>query len=489
MRKSPFQLMFADDNSVLLHNRVTFSQLEQLDWQQVSYLVLDAADLDEAYAALVRLRLHALPQVYLRPVVFVASAAQTDAWQWQAADAIIDNDEDKVPDVLAVAEKLEGINRWIDGLAVNDGVIDSNLPVKILRLLASRQLDAEPVATSTLHSGFVYPILQPLFTLQDTGPMQMLAYLEEQRLLSPSLFERAHFCIHCDSAFLNFKETCVECGSQDLDTLELVHHFHCAYTADMSRFKRGGDSLVCPKCDKHLRHIGVDYDKPSMVNKCRVCQHVSQDANVVAKCFHCGCSTATELLDVRRVNRYKLTSVGVNAAYYGLQTYFSNLLEETLQLVSLREFELISNIEAARISRYRKSHSALAVVRIVGLDKIHFELGSKSKQVFTELAAIFKAILRETDIITAYNESIFAILMTETSKANADLALGRLNQAVTRLFSENLKRPSDIQLEAVDVEPALQVKAVLEAFLSKEHARLHSNQDAAHADAEPQLPA
>lgn len=466
MKKSPFQLIFADTNTVLLPDSVTLAELDKTNWQQVSYLAIDATNLSDAYVALEKLRQYGLPSVYLRPVVFVFANAKSDSWQWQAADAIIEKDSDGAFDWFALSEKLESINLWIDTLPTFERVVDGNLQVKVLRLLASRKIGAKPIATSDIYNGYVYPALQPFFTRHDMGPIQMLAFLQEQKLISPTLFDRAHFCIHCDSAFLNFKETCVECGSHDLDVVELVHHFKCAFTADISRFKQGRDNLVCPKCDKQLQHIGVDYDKPSVVNKCRICQHVGQDANVVAKCFHCNCTTDSKFLELRRINNYELTSVGLNAAFYGLQTYFTNILEAELQLVSLREFELFINIEAARISRYAKSQSALAIVRFVGLDKIHFELGSKAKQVFSELASIFKSILRETDVITAYNESVFVILMTETSKEKADLALDRLNKAVEKLFSENFDSALNMQIQAFNVEPELQVKRTLEAFLS-----------------------
>ena len=34
---------------------------------------------------------------------------------------------------------------------------------------------------------------------------------------------------------------------------------------------RGGD-LVCPKCNRQLRHIGVDYEKPSKLFTCFNCE-------------------------------------------------------------------------------------------------------------------------------------------------------------------------------------------------------------------------
>lgn len=467
MNKTPLQLTFAKTNRALLQNNVSLAEFEQVNWHQVSCLLIDASDIEAAYAALVKLRQSSIPQVYLRPVVFVSPFNMPTGWLWQAADALVTHQGEGELNVSLLPDNLEIINRWIENLPRLEGVADGHLQVKILRLLASRQATAEPVTTPNNYSGYVYPLLQPIFSVQDMGPLQILSFLEQQNLLSATLFDRAHFCIHCDSAFLNFKETCVSCGSHDLDVVELVHHFNCGFTADITRYKTATDALLCPKCDKHLRHIGVDYDKPSVVNKCLVCQHVSQDGNVVAKCFNCRSTTEAKFLDIRRINSYKLTSVGLNAAYYGLQTYFTNILESELQLLSLREFELFSNIESARISRYGKSQSAFAIVRFVGLDKIHVELGSKAKQVFSELAGIFKAILRETDVITAYNESVFAILMAETSKENADLALGRLKKAVDQLFTENFDRALDMQMLALAVVPELQVRTALEQFLNQ----------------------
>ncbi len=467
MMKQPLQLVFAQNNRSLLQATTTFESLDKVDWQQVSCLLLDATDISTAYAALVKLRQNSLPHCYLRPVVFVANTERQSGWQWHSADAVLVLQGEHQLDPALVPEQLEMINRWIDNLPLQEREADGHIQVKVLRLLASRQSTAEPQATSTHYHGYVYPLLEPVFSIQDMGVMQTLGFLEQQNLLSATLFDRAHFCIHCDSAFLNFKETCVACGSHDLDVVELVHHFSCGFTADITRFKARGDALICPKCDKHLRHIGVDYDKPSTVNKCRLCQHVSQDGNVVAKCFNCDCSTEARFLDVRRINSYKLTSVGLNAAFYGLKTYFTDILENELQLLSLREFELFANAEAARIARYGKSQSALAVVRFVGLDKIQMELGSKAKQIFTELADIFKSILRETDIITAYNESMFAILMPETSQNNAALALNRLQKAVEQLFSENFDRSLDIQQHALAVTSELQVRDALERFLNQ----------------------
>ncbi|GHE88330.1 diguanylate cyclase domain-containing protein [Thalassotalea profundi] len=466
MNKQPVQLIFADTNHHYLSSKTNWHDLLALDWEQVSYIAIDASDIDDAYEALLRIRQLGSANIYLRPLIFISRESKELSWKWKAADGVINFKNEAQIDWSFWAEQVESYNRWIKKLTDEDESVDGHLTVKILRMLVSRNLIAEPLATTDMVSGFIYPKLQPFFTLKDMGVVQMLAYLEKQQLLIPSFIDKAHFCNHCDSAFLNFKETCPQCHSHDLETLELIHHFKCAHTADITQFKQNDGSLVCPKCDQTLTHIGVDYDKPSTVNKCRTCSYVGQDSEVVAQCYQCGKKTNSEHLEVRRINRYNISSIGINAAYYGLDTYFTNILETELQLLSLREFELFTNIEAARIERYKKSESSLAIVQLIELEKVYLALGSKAKQVFSELASIFKAVFRESDVITAYNESIFAVLMTETSKDSADIALNRLSESVKQLFSQNFDSLQEVSTKSILVNAELDIKRVLDNFLN-----------------------
>lgn len=466
MNKQPLQLVYADSNDNYVTNTVSWSQLKSIDWQHVSFITLDAFDLDRAFQMLQKIRQHESADVYLRPVVFILPD-EPHTWLAHSADTYVVAQNNNEINWQACQEQLESINLWIDNLATKGEAPDSQLAIKVLRMIASRKGAAEPIATSDIKNGFIYPKLQALFTLQDQGAFQMLQFLEQQKLVSPTLVDRAHFCIHCDSAFLNFKEICSACQSHDLEVLELIHHFKCAHTADILQFKKPDGSLVCPKCDGYLRHIGVDYDKPSTVNKCQVCGHVGQDSEVIAQCYQCNRKMPSELLEIRRINEYTITSVGLNAAYYGLTTYFTNILKSEMQLLSLKEFELFVEVESARITRYKKSESSIALVRFNELESIYLQLGTKAKDVFAELALIFKAVFRESDVITAYNESIFVILMTETSKHNAELALSRLSDSAKQLFTENFNSEHNMIADAIAINGEVDVKKILEAFLDK----------------------
>lgn len=280
----------------------------------------------------------------------------------------------------------------------------------------------KPVMTIRRSVGYVYSILEPLFESHGIGVLDTLSFFNSQSLLNEMFSTKAHFCGHCGSAFLNFKETCPDCSSDDLSIDELVHHFKCAYTAELFDFLQG-EKLVCPKCERTLRHIGIDYDKPSTISHCNQCNHRFQETVVMTDCYGCGRSAEPTNQDVRQISNYSITAIGQTAAYYGLDVLFTNILENEMQLYSANAFRNFYCVEAARMARYKISESSLAMINFVGLDNLYINLGRKAAQIFVELSAIFKAVFRESDVITAHNESIFFVLMTETSFDNANRAI------------------------------------------------------------------
>ncbi|WP_448556099.1 TackOD1 domain-containing metal-binding protein [Thalassotalea montiporae] len=464
----PVQFISSQNDTEFLSNTIREEELDNYDWSSCSFIAIDATEQSKAYSALQTIRQHKLAKLYLRPVLFITRDGQPLSWKLNAADGAISSSPGQVINSIDWENHFYDINNWINNIVEDEASPENNLPIRILRMMASRNMLAEPIKTAENSNGFVYPQLQALFKAQDMGTLQMLAILEQQNLIAPKLIDRAHFCNHCDSAFLNFKEICAKCDSHDIETLELVHHFKCSHTAEITQFKSTQEGLHCPKCDTHLRHIGVDYDKPSTVIKCNECSYVGQDSKVIAQCYQCSRTVDSELLDVRRINSYKATSVGINAAYYGLTTYFTDILESEMQLLTLKEFELVVDIEGARIKRYKKSESTLAIIQLVDLDTIYLSLGNRAKQVFTELAEIFKSVFRESDAITAYNESVFTVLMTETSKENADIAIERLKNSTEMLFAQNFNREQQISFSTSTINGEQDVKQMLENFLDSE---------------------
>jgi len=155
MNKLPLQLRIADTDRTVLKSNTTLAQLEQVNWQQVSCLLIDASDITAAYTMLGQLRQHSEPAVYLRPVVFVTPGKTNSDWRWQAADAVVLHQGDTLFDSEKLPDALKTINNWIEKLPVVKSGTDGHLQIKLLRLLASRQAGAEPVTTSDNFCGYV----------------------------------------------------------------------------------------------------------------------------------------------------------------------------------------------------------------------------------------------------------------------------------------------------------------------------------------------
>ena len=466
MKQAYYILTPGDTTAPRFMTALELSSLHNAAADDVAYWVVDG-DADNLFDTLHSLRTSQNPFIYLRPIVSLITTKSRRSPPSQADHTLLKADFDQ-----EVAKKListfQPINHWIEHLPAASGTADRNIALRLLRFMASRDQEFSPQMSSSHPHGFLYPTLEPMFAIRDIGTIETLQYLTGQRLLQGRFFKQAHFCSSCQSAFLNFEEQCPHCRSGNLRIDELVHHFKCAYTGELSEFQLG-NQLVCPKCEQALRHIGVDYDKPSIIYHCNDCSHSFQDPSVSSSCYHCGHTASPEDQINRIIEHYTVTSLGQNAAIYGMESLFSNILSSDLQLTNETVFKDYLRLEVARISRYKVSTTTLVMVNIEALDEIYIKLGSKARDVFQELSAVFKSILRTSDVITAINETLFLILMTETSATNAERALERLQQGVSELMKNNLDISPVFESRTEQLAPDTDVAELLETFLREKN--------------------
>lgn len=179
----------------------------------------------------------------------------------------------------------------------------------------TRQRDIRPILYPKSHTGYCYPRLEVFFVDPEK------AFKESRRLLRKAnknswlrrhYVDTCHLCNACSGGFLNYREICPKCQSHNLRSRTLIHHFRCAHVAIQQDFIKG-DHLICPKCSKELRNLGVDYDKPGQVFKCKGsnCQHEFQNAPVAAYCVNCKTQQPSEELLVKKVYRFEITGEGL----------------------------------------------------------------------------------------------------------------------------------------------------------------------------------
>jgi hypothetical protein len=82
-------------------------------------------------------------------------------------------------------------------------------------------------------------------------------------------------CPICGDVDLSLNVYCPNCNSQDLLKVDIVIHYECHYTDDISAFRRP-EGLTCPLCEKPLKVVGVDYGRPGIRYKCNNCLNVFQ---------------------------------------------------------------------------------------------------------------------------------------------------------------------------------------------------------------------
>jgi GGDEF domain-containing protein/predicted Zn-ribbon and HTH transcriptional regulator len=261
--------------------------------------------------------------------------------------------------------------------------------------------------------------------------------------LDRRLTDKVHLCPSCGWHTLNFVEVCPRCRSLDIEIENVIHHFACAYVGPWSEFKKGVD-LVCPKCNDVLRHLGMDYERPSDTYVCRGCGYVFTDSAVEGHCFRCKNVASAPQLSAQNVYEYMPNPKSSRAVEYGrIQGLdLQSVLFEERSRTFRRDF-LIFEIdrEIYRARRY-KSPLSLALIAIQGMEagaKIHGATGLAEirREVFEHIAST----LRDLDVVSAVNDGWAAVLLPETPLAAATTVTQRLKRSVSDFQSVNLAGP------------------------------------------------
>ncbi|MFQ5561740.1 MAG: diguanylate cyclase domain-containing protein, partial [Nitrospinota bacterium] len=385
------------------------------------------------------IRLKSSPGVYLKPIVLVTSNPEDTLKHDGVFDGVLRFQEMSEFSFQKIVDLSISVNSKIEQLP-SLSLKDTNIGLKVLRFLYVRSCSISPVRTILTGTGYSYPGIDFFFEGRDGSLFKVLDFLEGQSVISGSFFEKSHFCNQCHSAFLNFQEVCPHCKSADLQVEDLIHHFACAHVGASTEYKKGSKN-ICPKCDKELRHVGVDFDKPSIVYTCSPCGHTSQDPEITTTCFNCARKTSPENLLQLTVKKYSLTSLGKSAALHGMDSLFSAVLKKNMPTIPIDSFKSFLAVEIQRIKRYKKSTSTIIMVHFPDLNKIYLDFGSKSADIFFELSVALKAVFRESDMITSLTDSLFLSILVETPTEGADRALGRVHEHAEKLFKEKIGHP------------------------------------------------
>lgn len=297
----------------------------------------------------------------------------------------------------------------------------------------------KPVGDLNSAIGYTYPELSINFnSSEEPQVLEVLEWADREGLIWPDFYERVYLCNNCSSGYMSYREVCPHCNSANSKTEDLIHHFPCAYIGPISDFQNKIDnSLTCPKCNKTIRHIGIDYDKPSVIHHCNNCDQNYQDAFVKAKCMSCEQDNDVQYLVPKSVNIYKLTRKGRSAATSG---FLSSSLEvdEIFGTINMQTLKIMLHYELERIKEAAMQKTSIALVTLENIFELYNKIGKKAERnLLEELVGVIRENIKSSDVIAFESSSTLYLMLTNTSSENADQKLKNLSILTENLVKKN----------------------------------------------------
>ncbi len=402
-------------------------------------LVLDFTEREECKKTLRSIRKSNIESIYLLPIFILSIVDVKDAEVKELSDGIVQTIQ---PESLSAF--IDGVKRkrkQLKPFTVNPE-INRHL-IKTLRFAFTRDRVLNPIKDRNSIIGYTYPILS--LSLEEEQAKSEINAIEEaldKEFFQPEFVDRMHLCGNCYGGFLNYKETDPVSGSANLVTESLVHHFSCAYIGPQSDFIRG-DQMVCPKCNKTLRHIGVDYDKPSVMYRSLDNDNYFQEPEMKAECMNCGLQNEIEGLVQYDVFNLTLTDKGIQEA---IQPKGSQSSKEIVYngYITYSTFGTYLKFEIERI-KTANLPSCIGLIRLNITSQTEGILGARYDRLIEEISEF---IVTNTDSANILARSInsFFILFPNSPIDKSEKKLKRLADSVNTLLNNNVK---DVKIDVV----------------------------------------
>ena len=409
------------------------SELQYEDLTLLDGFIVDTDSLPEVSEVVVAIRTHREIQVALKPLFY------NSIYKLPKHINIHMDGSVELSMMNSYVQRIATINKRMS--AIEEPKLFSHevlIHYKTMAYLYSRNTELIPTHSRESLIGYEFPFISLMY--KKTEAVSLLEGLRktvEKNYLSSKLLDYIHLCKSCSGNYLNFRECCPKCNSIDIDAHDMIHHFVCAHVAPEKDFKKE-DGLECPKCDKHLRHIGIDYDKPSTIYSCNSCSHEFQNPGMLSLCVDCGTENQLEELLQKTIASYALTQKGEQLLFQKSNTGVARKSNhsENIGIMSVDLFKILLNQEMKRV-KATKGNSFFASVKFQN-NQLQLLNSEAKKGLMIEVGGIIKSYLKDTDILASESFDSYYLLMPET-KENQLERLEMIDYNLSKLLSDNLK--------------------------------------------------
>jgi diguanylate cyclase (GGDEF)-like protein len=303
------------------------------------------------------------------------------------------------------------------------------------------QARVEPVVSNSARIGYYYRELCEVLSCKPGDEYDILESLAEIGCLSRELHDKVDLCPFCLHSNLRLRRLCPYCRSSLIVKKEVLHHFRCGWVGIEDEARHGTD-LVCPKCRKHLRHIGVDYERASESYYCTTCTKIFAQPIEEFLSVPCGRQIPKDRTMVQPVFAYAVTPAGTEAA--GKQTFDGIPLQKgviegdfnlyTWAYIERRLAELVN-----RYLRYRAGFSAV----FIGADGFSKWTADEGHLVASNrvklLASVLRGETRGVDLPGLYDQNTFVLLLPQTNCKGAEIFARRYMERIKEVKEPHLK--------------------------------------------------
>ncbi len=432
--------------------------LSHSDWMRKDGIIIQSDRPETALSILKKVRAAKEPAAYLKPI-FIQSSSMPEQIV-QLSDGLLDEYAIRTTEhkCIQIINRIKTIRAGCQHLDHSQSLV-----LKTLQYIYTRQQPLAPFRDRTSKIGYSFPFLSSFIDERDH--LELLNLLQSKQYTSffnSKMVDKVNHCSNCQGTYLNFREVCSSCGSLELSSENMIHHFRCAYIGPESDFVDGAD-LACPKCNKSLRHIGIDYDKPSEMSHCKSCNHQAQDVVMKASCVDCGQDMDLEQIASQDICHFSITEQGEQLATHGFATSTAPPNSQPQHLnqnynnntsgnyFGWSLFKILVRQELER-SASGQQNTYLGEVRF--REAAFSMLSEKSKEVLQkELLSIIGQYLRPDDIISTANFSTYAFLMPNCDQRLAAQMKEVITYNLKKLIGDNIMQRDEMFMIEVDIRP------------------------------------